>query len=58
MRPTAQIQRENSRFRTLMAAQLNATGEESPPALLLRDEAHRLTEHADEAQPSGGVAAP
>ncbi|KAH9957683.1 P-loop containing nucleoside triphosphate hydrolase protein [Russula dissimulans] len=50
------IQRENSRFRALMAAQLNATGEENPPALWPKDEARRQTEHADEVLPSGSAA--
>jgi len=31
------VQRENSRFRTLMAAQLNATGEERGPAIIVPD---------------------
>ena len=48
-----QVQRENSRFRTLMAAQLNAAGEEHGPAraqsrFAADEEAHRVDEHGDE----------
>jgi len=51
------VQREDSRFRTLMAAQLNTAGEEQGPAIVVpdtstqrRDDEHHLIEHSDEAR--------
>ena len=53
-----QVQRENSRFRALMAAQLSTAGEEPVPAAGAVRTAHHGDEHGEEVKLSGEEASP